>query len=285
MRVRIFQLAFQYSSRGITVGCSLFKAVIFFHGLIVQILTVNHKQHLIDIGQFRSKPCSFKRSERLAGASRVPNISTAFHTSIFLIIICDLNTVQNTLRCRDLVWTHNHQHIFRSKNTVFCEDIQNRMLCKKRLSKINQIRDHTIVGVRPEAGKFKAVACPRLACSSFLMFLFRISSGTIGIILRICSIRNDKNLNILIQSTPCPKRLSLIAVNLVKCLTNSNTSSFQFNMHERQTINQNGHIIAIVVLCAVLFADRILIDNLQSVIMDVCFINQCNILGFPTITL
>ena len=60
MRIWIFQLAFQYGSRGIAVGRSLFKAVIFLHGLVVQILTVNHKQHLIDIWQFRSKPCGFK---------------------------------------------------------------------------------------------------------------------------------------------------------------------------------------------------------------------------------
>ncbi len=60
MRARIFQLAFQYGSRGIAVGRSLFKTVIFLHGLIVQILSVNHEQHLINIGQFRSKPCGFK---------------------------------------------------------------------------------------------------------------------------------------------------------------------------------------------------------------------------------
>ena len=39
-----------------------------------------------------------------------------------------------------------------------------------------------IVGIRPEAGKFKAIACLCLACPSFLMLLFCIPSGTIRIV-------------------------------------------------------------------------------------------------------
>ena len=77
----------------------------------------------------------------------------------------------------------------------------------------------------------------------------------------------------------CPKRLPLVAVDLVKCLTYGNTSALQFDMHKRQTINQYCNIITIIMFCAIVRANRILIDDLQPVVMDVLFIYECNILG------
>ena len=82
----------------------------------------------------------------------------------------------------------------------------------------------------------------------------------------------------------CPKRLPLVAVDLVKCLTYGNTSALQFDMHKRQTINQYCNIITIIMFCAIVRANRILIDDLQPVVMDVLFIYECNILGRTVIT-
>ena len=116
------------------------------------------------------------------------------------------------------------------------------------------------------------------------MLLFRIPSGAVGIILCICTIGNDKNLNVLIQSASCPEGIPLVAVNLVESLTDGNTSAFQFNMHKRQTVYQYCNIIAIVMLRTILCANHILIDDLQPVIMDILFIYECNILGRTVIT-
>ena len=158
------------------------------------------------------------------------------------------------------------------------------MLCEKSLCKINQIWNHTVIGICPEAGKLKTVTGLGLTCSPFLMLLFRIPSGAVRIILCICTIGNDKNLNILIQSTSCPERVPLVTVNLIKRLTDGYTSAFQFNMHKRQTVYQYCNIIAVVMLCTIFRANHILIDNLQPVVMDVLFIYECNILGRTVIT-
>ena len=50
MGVVVLQLLFQDGGGGVAVGGSLFKAVIFLHGLVVQILPVHHEQHLVDVG-------------------------------------------------------------------------------------------------------------------------------------------------------------------------------------------------------------------------------------------
>ena len=214
----------------------------------------------------------------------MPDVTTTLDTAVLLIIIGNFDTIKNSLRSRNLVRTHDHQHILRCKNAILRKDIQNRMLCEKSLCKINQIRNHTVVGICPEAGKLKTVTGLGFTCSPFLMFLFCIPSGTIGIILCVCTIGNNKNLNIFIQSASRPERIPLVTVNLVESLTNGNTSTFQLNMYKRQTVYQYGNIIAVVMLRTILCANHILIDDLQPVVMDVLLIYECNILGRTVIT-
>ena len=112
MSFRVFQLAFQNRGAGVGVCRSLLEAVIFLHGLVVQVLAVYHEQHLVDIGQLRCQPCRFERSQRLAGASGVPDVAAAFDAAILFVVVGDLDAIQNPLRCRNLVGTHHHQHLF-----------------------------------------------------------------------------------------------------------------------------------------------------------------------------
>ena len=60
MRPGITELPLQNSSGGVAVSRSFFKAVVFFHGLVVQVLTVNNKENLINEGELRSQPCCFE---------------------------------------------------------------------------------------------------------------------------------------------------------------------------------------------------------------------------------
>lgn len=112
MCFRVFQLAFQYRGAGVGVCRSLLEAVIFLHGLIVQVLAVYHKQHLVDVGQLRCQPCRFEGSQRLAGACGVPNVAAALDAAILFVVVGDLDAVQYPLSRRDLVWAHHHQHLF-----------------------------------------------------------------------------------------------------------------------------------------------------------------------------
>ena len=47
--VSVFKLSLQNLCVAVAVGRSFFKAVIFFHRLIVKVFTVNNKNHLVDI--------------------------------------------------------------------------------------------------------------------------------------------------------------------------------------------------------------------------------------------
>ena len=123
MGIHVLQLLFQNCGGGIAVCRPFFKAIIFLHGLVVQILTVYHEQYFVNIWQLGSKPCGLKRSQRLAGTCGVPDITAAFHATIFFIIVGNLNPVKDTLRSCDLIRAHDHQHILGRKDTIFCQDI------------------------------------------------------------------------------------------------------------------------------------------------------------------
>ena len=104
--------------------------------------------------------------------------------------------------------------------------------------------------------------------------------GGIGVILGVRSIGNDENLHILIQTTCRKEAVSLITFDLIKGFPDGNASAFQLYMDKRQTIDQNGHIIACIV---VTFGFFILVDNLKAIIVNILFVNNLNILGSSVI--
>ena len=112
MSFRVFQLAFQNRGAGVGVCRALLEAVIFLHGLVVQVLAVYHKQHLVDVGQLRCQPCRFEGGQRLAGSSGVPDVAAALDTAILFVVVGNLDAVQYPLGRRDLIWAHYHQHLF-----------------------------------------------------------------------------------------------------------------------------------------------------------------------------
>ena len=72
--IPVFQLALQHLRGGVAVGRAFFKAVIFFHGLVVQILAVYHEQNLINIGEVGRQLRRFKRGQRFAAARGMPDV-------------------------------------------------------------------------------------------------------------------------------------------------------------------------------------------------------------------
>ena len=101
-----------------------------------------------------------------------------------------------------------------------------------------------------------------------------IKPGSVGVILGICTIGHHKNLHILKQARSRPEAVPLVAVDLVERLPDGHAPPLQFNMYHGQAVDQNRHIIAVVVGRALLFGNSILVDDLQAVVVNVLFIKQ-----------
>ena len=78
---------------------------------LIQVLTVNDKENLVDVGQKGGLSCGLEGGQSLAGTGGMPNITAACHTAVLLIVVGNLNAVQDTFCSGDLIWTHDHQHV------------------------------------------------------------------------------------------------------------------------------------------------------------------------------
>ena len=271
--VRVFKLLFQYSSRGIAVRRALLKAVILAHGLIVEVFTVNDKQHLVNVVKVGSKPCRLERGKGLAGTRCMPDITAACDSTELLVVVGNLDTVQNTLSSYDLIRAHDKQQAFRCEYAVFRDYVEDSMLCKERLCEVHKIGYDLIVRISPERRKLKAVACFGLLAALSCLF-YGIEAGCIGIILRVRAVGDHENLHILKKTRTRPEAVTLIAVYLIERFTDRHSTPFQFDMHKRKAVDKHRHIIAVLPLSGI---DFILIDDLQAVVMDILLVDQRDI--------
>ena len=153
------------------------------------------------------------------------------------------------------------------------------MLCKEGPGKVDQIRQHMVIRIGPVGGKFKAIAGLFLFRLAVFGILDGIVAGAVGVVLGICAVGDHKNLHILIQAAARPKRIPLIAVDLVERLPDGHPAPLQFHMNQRKAVDQNRHIIAVIMPCAVCLFYLILVDDLQAVVVDVLLVDQRDIFG------
>ena len=72
------------------------------------------------------------------------------------------------------------------------------MLCKECLGKVDQIRNNTVVSIRPKRGEFKAVAGLFLLCLMGIGIFDMVEPGGIGIVLGVGAVGDDEDLHKLI---------------------------------------------------------------------------------------
>src|SRR5699024_3629160 len=75
------------------------------------------------------------------------------------------------------------------------------------------------------------------------------------------------------------KTLFTVTMYLVESLTNRHAALFQFDLHQRQAINQDSYVITVSVRTC-LFK---LLDNLHFVAHEILFIDQIDVLKTPVV--
>ena len=219
--------------------------------------------------------CRLEGSEGLTTARCVPDVTTCIGATHFLIVGRNLNTVENSLGSDNLVRSHNQKQVLTGQNTVLGNDIEQSVLLEEGLCKVHEVRNNLVVGICPEGSELKTTAC-------LLNLLFAVSlldgtdTGGIRVILGAGAVADNEQLHILVKTRCCPETVSLISLNLVKCLFKSNTTSLQLNVNQRETVYKHSNIIAVIKVTAVLY---ILVNDLYRVVVDVLFINQSDVLA------
>ena len=150
------------------------------------------------------------------------------------------------------------------------------MLGEKCLCEVYQIGNDFVVPVRPEGGELKAVAGLFGFIASLALLFDVAAAGGVGIILRVGAVGDDENLDILKKAACRPEAVALVALDLVERLADGHAAPLQLDMYQRQAVDEDGHVVARVVIARSLF---VLVEHLQTVVVDVLFVQQVDVFG------
>ena len=148
------------------------------------------------------------------------------------------------------------------------------MLGKESFGEVYQVGNYLIVRVRPKRRKFKAGARPAFLRLTRAGVFNGIVARAVGIIFCIRSVADNENLNVLEKPATCPKRISAVTIDLIKCLANGDAAPLKLDMNKRKAVYQNSYVVAVIMPRALRGADCILIDDLQAVVMNVVAVNE-----------
>ena len=259
-----------------------FETFVFLDGLVVEVLAVHDEQHLVDAIHVAGELRRLETCQRLAAACGMPHVSTRLGRAESLrIVFADENAVENAFGGRDLVRAHHQQVMLGGEHAISRQDIEQCMPGEEGSGETRQVGDDVVAPVGPPAGEFETVgALLRTACcGTALHFMDVLEARGVAVVLGVRAVRDDEDLGVLIESRSGPEAVALVTVDLVERLLDRHAPSLQLDLHQRQAIDQNRHIIAVIMPCAVCLFYLILVDDLQAVVMDVLFVDQRDIFG------
>lgn len=101
--------------------------------------------------------------------------------------------------------------------------------------------------------------------------MLREVSGTDGIavVFGESPVADDKELYVFEQARACPEAVALIAVYLIEGLADIHASALEFDVRQRQAVDEDGRVISSRALPCCL----VLVDDLQTVVVNVLLIN------------
>ena len=157
------------------------------------------------------------------------------------------------------------------------------MFGKERSRKIIQVANDIILSICPIGSELKRIASfggfldLLLAglVRPFAVLYLRFVTRGVGVILGVRSIGDNEQLDVFKQSAIRPKRIITVSLDLIESLTYRHTSTLEFDMYHRQTINENRQVVP----CAVFaFCGRVLMNDLQAVLEDMRLVYQFDVL-------
>ena len=154
------------------------------------------------------------------------------------------------------------------------------MLGEKRLGERGQVADALVVRVGPPGGELDGVRGLLLATPATLGLRDTASTGGVGVVLRVGAVGDHEELDVLEQAGVGPEGLPLVAIDLVERLLQCDPAALEFDVHQRQAVDQNRHVVPVLPFDTAPFANGlVLVDHLESVVVDVGLVDQPDVLA------
>ena len=88
------------------------------------------------------------------------------------------------------------------------------------------------------------------------------------------AVGDDEYLHVLVESAAAPEAVALVALDLVECLLDGDSAPLELDVHERQAVDQDGDVVAVVVGARL----RVLVHDLQAVVVHVALVDELDVL-------
>lgn len=205
----------------------------------------------------------------------MPDVAAGLQGGVFPKVGGNFDAFQNPFGCSNLIGPHDQKLLFGGEDAVFRQNGEKRMFREEGFPEIHQIEDRTIPGVRPPGGKFKAVAGSfPLVCSFAVSFPDMVVPGGVAVIFCQCPVGDDEDLDIFKESAPGPEGFAGIPVDLVERLAEIDAAAFQFDVDEREPVDQDGHIVTVF---AGTVLGGILVDDLKFIVMNILLVEEMDV--------
>ncbi len=274
----VAHLTLEHGGGRVGVGRALFEPVVFLHGLVVQVLAVDDKEHLVDVGQLGREARGLERGQGFARAGRVPDVAAAGDGAVLFVVVGDFDAVQYPLGGRDLVRAHDHQDVFGRQDAVPGQDVEQGVAREERPREVEQVRDDGVARVGPVGRELEAVAGLGLFPLPRAALFDGVVPGGIGVVFRVGAIGDHENLDVLKKSGAGPEGVALVALNLVEGLADRHAPALELDVDERQAVDENCDVVAVVVFGALCLSVFVLVDDLKAVVVDVFLVDEPDVL-------
>ena len=191
-----------------------------------------------------------------------------------LVVLGNQDAVEDALGGHDLVGAHDEQVLVDVEHAVLREDVEEGMLGEERRGEGHEIADGDVVGVGPPARELEAVGGLLAATVAALLLAEVVEARRVGVVLRVGAVADDEDLHILEQPAAAPEAVALVALDLVERLHDGLAAALELHVHERQAVDEDGHVVAVLVGALL----RVLVHHLEAVVVDVALVDEADVL-------
>ena len=210
----------------------------------------------------------------------MPHVSARLGRAEFLrIVFADENAVEDAFGGRDLVWAHHQQVMLGGEHAISRQDIEQCMPSEKSPGETRQVGDDMVAPVGPPAGEFETVGTA--GCGTAFHSMDVLEARGVAVVLGVSAVRDNEDLGVLIESRSAPEAVTLVTVNLVERLLDRHAPPLQFDLHQRQAVDQNRHIIPGRMAAALLLE---LVKHLEAVAVNMYLVDETNVLRRAIVT-
>ena len=253
------------------------EGVVFLDGLVVQVLAVDDEEDFVDAFHASGELRGLEGGEGLSGTRRVPDVSSGSDGAGLLVHGGCLDTLEDRLGGGDLVGTHHQELSTSIEHAIASEDCEDGALSQEGSRKIGQVGDLVVGGVGPPAGEFvgAGVGGDYFAPAPHI-FADVLEAHGVGVVLGVGTVGDDEDLYVAEEAVSGVEGVALVAVDLVECFAQFFAASLEFDVNEGQSVDKDGDVVAVGAQPRV---NRVLMDDLDLVAVDVGLVDEADVLG------